>query len=537
MPTLHWLNKEEHIKADKKVPYRVLEPDLELSYGDDSENMIIQGDNLDALKSLLPYYAGKVKCIFIDPPYNTGNAFEHYDDNLEHSTWLGIMYPRLVLLRQLLAEDGVIFVQIDDNQSAYLKVILDEIFGRNNMINSIVVNMSNLSGPKIQHAINGKRFPKIKEYIHIYRKSTACKPFKIPKRDKHTWDDEYNMIIPTFDEHTLENILNGDATEISSYRICSLNTYIKDLKIKDKDIKQWKLKNSYRIFASKPNEALLKKAKDMTFTTNIAIIQNSSGDKKLIKTDFNENTSTARIELVSAKKNMKVFYGDHWDDICTTGGVGQEGQITFVNSKKPEKLIERVIKCCTTESDLVLDSFLGSGTTCAVAQKMGRKYIGIEMGEHAKTHCVPRLQKVIDGEQGGISKNINWTGGGGFKFYSLGDEIFTADGQINKAVKFSTLARHIWFSETKTPITVQPSDMLLGIYENTAYILLYNGILGDRRPTGGNVLTRAILQDIQSVLPDFTGNITVYGESCRLGTKTQEENKITFKQTPYDVRV
>ena len=207
------------------------------------------------------------------------------------------------------------------------------------------------------------------------------------------------------------------------------------------------------------------------------------------------------------------------------------------STPKPEKLIQHIINLSSDTGDLILDSFLGSGTTCAVAQKMGRKYIGIEMGEHAKTHCVPRLQKVIDGEQGGISKDVKWTGGGGFKFYSLGDEIFTADGQINKAVKFPTLARHIWFSETKTPITAQPSDMLLGIYENTAYILLYNGILGDRRPTGGNVLTRAILQDIQNILPDFTGNITVYGESCRLGTKTQEENKITFKQTPYDVKV
>ena len=138
MPTLHWLNKEEHIKADKKVPYRVLEPDLELSYGGDSENMIIQGDNLDALKSLLPYYAGKVKCIFIDPPYNTHSAFDHYPDGIEHSLWLGMMYPRLTLLRTLLSEEGSIYVSLDDHEGHYLKIIMDEIFGRNNFISTLI---------------------------------------------------------------------------------------------------------------------------------------------------------------------------------------------------------------------------------------------------------------------------------------------------------------------------------------------------------------------------------------------------------------
>lgn len=152
MPILNWLNRDKTIKESAKVPYRLLKAKDEFSYGDkDAENIIIQGDNLDGLKALLPYYAGKVKCIFIDPPYNTKSAFEHYDDNLEHTKWLEMIYPRLELLREFLREDGVVFVQIDDKEGHYLKVIMDEIFGRNNFISSISVKMSTASGVKTSH--------------------------------------------------------------------------------------------------------------------------------------------------------------------------------------------------------------------------------------------------------------------------------------------------------------------------------------------------------------------------------------------------
>lgn len=184
-----------------------------------------------------------------------------------------------------------------------------------------------------------------------------------------------------------------------------------------------------------------------------------------------------------------------------------------------------------------MDSFLGSGTTAAVAHKMNRKYIGIEIGEHAQTHCQPRLQKVIDGEQGGISKAVNWQGGGGFRFYKLGPTVFDEYGCLNHGIKFPTLAAHIWYLETRMPLAKQEQSAFLGVHNETAYYLLYNGILGDRRPNGGNVLTSKIL-NILPRMDAFIGKgmkIIIYGESTRLGEARLKQNTITFKQIPYDV--
>lgn len=186
----------------------------------------------------------------------------------------------------------------------------------------------------------------------------------------------------------------------------------------------------------------------------------------------------------------------------------------------------------TNPGDLLLDSFLGSGTTCAVAHKMGRRYIGVEMGEHAVTHCVPRLKKVIEGEQGGISNAVNWQGGGGFRFYRLGEPVFDQEGKINKTISFATLAAHVWFSETGIPLAKRPDSPWLGAHNGTGYYLLYNGILGDKRPDGGNVLTGRILQD----LPPFDGPKVVYGETSRLGAERLRGEHIVFKQIPYEIK-
>ena len=207
---------------------------------------------------------------------------------------------------------------------------------------------------------------------------------------------------------------------------------------------------------------------------------------------------------------------------------------------KPEALIGRIFTLATNPGDLVLDSFLGSGTTAAVAHKMGRRYIGIEMGEHAITHCVPRLRKVIDGEQGGISKSVGWQGGGGFRFYRLGPPVFDAAGQIRADIRFPVLAAHVWFSETGHPWNGGGDSPFLGLYDGHAYALLYNGILGDKRPNGGNVLTRATLatirEEIERKHARFNGPLTVYGEQSRLASTTLERAGITFKQMPYDVQ-
>ncbi len=207
------------------------------------------------------------------------------------------------------------------------------------------------------------------------------------------------------------------------------------------------------------------------------------------------------------------------------------------DTPKPERLLGRVIHIATNPGDLVLDSFLGSGTTAAVAQKMNRRYIGIEMGEHAVTHCTPRLQKVVDGEQGGVSKSQNWRGGGGFRFFRLGPPVFDEDGAIQPDIRFPVLAAHIWFSETETPWT-KPKSLtpFLGDHDGQGYALLFNGILGDKSIGGGNVLTRKTLAAIRAGASGYTGPLTVYGERTVLSDASLAEEVVTFKQTPYDVR-
>lgn len=202
-------------------------------------------------------------------------------------------------------------------------------------------------------------------------------------------------------------------------------------------------------------------------------------------------------------------------------------------SKKPEALVKRVFDLTTSPGDLVLDAYLGSGTTAAVAHKMGLQYVGIERGEHAVSKCLPRLRSVVDGEQSGISKATRWRGGGGFNFYKLGSPIFDEAGRINPAVRFAHLAAHVWFSETRIPLPhARRRSPLLGVHEGVGYYLLFNGILGDRRPDGGNVLTRRLLTE----LPPHNGPKVIYGESCRLSAESLRHFRITFKQTPYDVK-
>jgi len=201
------------------------------------------------------------------------------------------------------------------------------------------------------------------------------------------------------------------------------------------------------------------------------------------------------------------------------------------STPKPERLIKRVLEIATNPGDLVLDSFLGSGTTAAVAHKMNRRYIGIELGEHAKTHCAVRLQKVIEGEQGGISKSVNWQGGGGFRFYTLGAELFTADGKINPDVKFIDLAAYIWFFETRTPYQGKGDSSLLGIHDGTAYYLLYNGILKDKSASGGNILTARLLAQ----LPEHAGKKVVYAVGNRLSDGWLAAHQIEYRHIPHQV--
>lgn len=414
-----WVGKNAARREAASSINKTLRPCPEESVDwDSTENLYIEGDNLEVLKLLQKSYLGKVKMIYIDPPYNTGNDFVYIDDfkkssfdenlangnvdefnncyrkNLDsnsrfHSDWCSMIYERLLVARALLSEDGVIFISIDENEIENLKKICNEIFGADNHINTITLNMSNMSGPKVQHAINGKRFPKIKEYILLYCKNYKHYKLKIPKELKTTWDNEYNLIIPELLPGQISIIYELDETEanviIENLSIETLNSYIKRNELPD--TVEWKQSNSYRIFASKPNTALLKKASEMNFNTPLALVKNSSGQNKLIKTDFNRDTRTARIELANAEINSASFLGDHWVDIVTTGGIGQEGNVPFENGKKPLKLLERVIKTACNEESIILDFFSGSATTAHAVMKLNaedggnRKFIMVQLPE------------------------------------------------------------------------------------------------------------------------------------------------------------
>ena len=507
MPILHWLTRDEDLRAATHVPYRLLEEAADLSAGDpDSGNLLIQGDNLEALKALLPFYAGRMKCIHIDPPYNTRSAFEHYDDNLEHTRWLAMMWPRLELLHDLLAEDGSIWVSIDDNEGHYLKVVMDEVFGRRNFIDTVIWRKN--YSPKS----SARHFSSDHDYILIFSKNAdAFQPNLMPRTErqnkayKNPDDDPRGLWRPNnlaarnyYSKGTyaircpsgrlIEGPPAGSYWRISEERFREM----------DRDGRIWWGRNGNNVPAPK-------------------IYLNEVRQGVVPQTFWNHeevgHTQDAKKEIVS-------LFGD---DVFGT--------------PKPERLVERILHIATDPGDLVLDSFLGSGTTAAVAHKMGRRWIGIEMGGHAVTHCAPRLKKVIEGEQGGISKAVGWRGGGGFRFYRLGPPAFDADGRIRSDIRFPVLAAHLWFSETGRPWTApaKPSPFL-GAHEGRGYAVLYNGILRDRSAGGGNVLTRRALHRIRAAAGDFDGPLTVYGARSACSAATLKAERLTFKQTPYDVK-
>ena len=231
-----------------------------------------------------------------------------------------------------------------------------------------------------------------------------------------------------------------------------------------------------------------------------------------------------------------------YEEVGHTQDAKKESVLLFgaevFGTPKPEALMQRIVEIATNPGDLILDSFLGSGTTAAVAHKMGRRWIGIEMGEHARTHCLPRLKKVVEGEQGGISEAVGWQGGGGFRFAKLGEPAFDATGRIHPDIRFAGLAAYVWFLETGKPhATGQFNSPLLGEHGNELIHLLYNGILGDRRPAGGNVLTHAVLDRLVALAPAYRGARVVYGEASRISAAKLNDAKVSFRQIPYDIRM
>lgn len=509
MPILNWLTRDDDVKTSTKVAYRLLEEVPELSYGEkNTENMLIQGDNLEALKALLPFYAGQVKCIYIDPPYNTKSAFEHYDDNLEHTKWLSTIWPRIELLRELLAENGSIWVSIDDNESHYLKVIMDEIFGRGNFVSNIIWQK------KYSPQNDAKWLSDSHDHIICFAKNkTTWRPNLLPRSEG--MNNRYK---------------NPDNDPRGNWKPA------------DFSVKTYSKNNDYPI--ETPSGRIVTPPKSRCWGSSLERFIELKNENRIWFGSTGNNVPSVKKFLTEVKDGTTSMTIWGYKEVGHNQDAKKEVKDLHPNevfdTPKPEKLIQRIIHLASNEGDLVLDSFLGSATTSAVAHKMGRRHIGIEMGRHAETHCQPRLQKVIDGELGGISKGVNWQGGGGFRFYRLGANAFDEDGRICSDIDFSILAAHVWFSETNTPWNKQVESPAIGIHDEVGYALLYNGILGDKRPQGGNVLTsktlKIIRDEINKIHDGFAGAIIIYGESNRLGSARLKHENIIFKQTPYDVK-
>ncbi len=374
-------------------------------------NMLIHGDNLLALKSLEQDYAGCVKCICIDPPYNTGNAFTHYDDGKEHSIWLSLMRERIVLLRNLLSHDGVIFINIDDDECHYLKVLCDEVFGRNNFAGSLVWEKK--KKPSFLSNMGS-----ITEYVLVYTKDYRYAPPFI-----------YGETT-TGKKYPFNNAGNGRA--ILEFPANSVRFNMPDGHIKPQDMSEGKiitilLDDLYIVDGYNANKFRLEGEWRYSQQKLNTIVDNKE-EIVISKIPFRPNHIKEGGEPKKMKNLISVaHYGmDTYED-ATKESITLFGENNF-DYPKPEKLISVFVGAVTEENDLVLDSFLGSGTTAAVAQKMGRRYIGIELGNHAYTHCYPRLKMVTDGtDQGGISKAQGWKGGGGFRFYELAPSLLKKD--------------------------------------------------------------------------------------------------------------
>ncbi|WP_051410150.1 site-specific DNA-methyltransferase [Brevibacillus panacihumi] len=422
---LTWVGKYD----EPKLEPRILLEDMSQSYHADKrvsdedifDNRLIFGDNLLALKALEQEFTGKVNCIYIDPPYNTGNAFEHYDDGLEHSLWLNMMKDRLVILRKLLSDDGFICVHIDESEGAYLKVLMDELFGRNNYLSSIYVQVRYPDKTLKEDMIFHKQI----EHILVYRKSPLAQANRMQK------DYDYGKFC-----YYIEELGQGKEVKLGGKKVTIYNS--DEYKIKKKEGSVEGLKE---IWAS--GSILDGNSSGRFFRDYLAERKEIDGLGCLYKVfDIGDDGKGYRYFSGPKKESAtrgKYYQGvpvDRQDDsednvtflpisnfydlAAQFGNCRHEGGVEFKSGKKPEALLELVLKHFSKKGDLVLDSFAGSGTTGAVAHKMGRRWIMIELGEHCHTHIIPRMKKVIDGtDQTGVSKEYNWQGGGGFRYYRV----------------------------------------------------------------------------------------------------------------------
>lgn len=432
---LTWVGKEKRPKLEPRIlleePTRSYHASHRVTENDIFDNRLIFGDNLLALRALEQEFSGKVKCVYIDPPFNTQQAFEHYDDGYEHSIWLGLIRDRIEVLRRLMSDDGTLFVHIDDNELGYLVVLLDEIFGRSNRVSIVSFKQGSATGHK---SIN-PGVVSTTNFILIYAKNkSSWMPNRVftarAERDKR-----YGQFIENFNE------------PYPAWRFTTLTkAFAQSLGISEKGIKKtlgdeyedllsdFVMKHAQRVvrFARPDYNAVSSEARGMIDQSKA-----SPHEVLLLEREVHSNMyfiNGERILFYSDK--LKLIDGQYvagepltslWDDILSNN-LHNEGGVEFPKGKKPEALIKRCFDLATKPGDIVLDSFAGSGTTGAVAHKMGRRWIMVELGQHCHTHIIPRLQKVIVGsDQSGISKAVNWQGGGGFRYFKLAPTLIVND--------------------------------------------------------------------------------------------------------------
>lgn len=535
MPTLNWIGKDAVIRHHKDVPFRLLEADEKLSHGDGTEgNLIVEGDNLHALKALLPKYAGKVKCIYIDPPYNTGNEGWVYNDNVKapeitkwlgqvvgkeaedlsrHDKWLCMMYPRLVLLKQFLRKDGAIFVSIDDNEVATLRLLMDEIFGERNFITTVI--WQKVFSPKN----SARHYSEDHDYIVNYaankevwatnllpRSDAAKSRYKNPDQDpRGPW---------TSGDIQARNFYSEGTYPITcpSGRVISGPGKGMYWRVSEENFKR--LDSEGRIWwgADGDNMPRLKRF--------LADVKDGVVPQTLWKYDEVDHTQGAKRELLEA--------------------VSFESSDEVFITPKPTRLIQRILQVASDKDSIILDSFAGSGTTAHAVLKQNtedggnRKFILVEMEEKiAQTITAERVRRVAGGYTNAKGEEVEGLGSG-FQYCRLSEEpLFNEFGDIRDDVTFAQLADFVWFSETGLGFTGASDSPLLGVHEGMAIYLLFNGILGDRRPQGGNILTKAILD----ALPPHDGPKVIYAAATRLGSAALQREHVIFKQTPYAIEV
>lgn len=391
---LTWIGKDERPKLEP----RILIEDAEKSYGDKhSGNMLIYGDNLLALKALEQEYSGKIKCVFIDPPYNTGSAFTHYDDGLEHSIWLSLMRDRLEIIRNLLAVDGSLWITIDDNEVHYLKVLCDEVLGRREFIANLVWQSKDTPGN------NSVGLAQTHNHILAYRKTDIFRPNLLMRSEKQiaTYKNPDNDPNGPWLGTPLTRAEHRDRDYYALHNKAGREVWPpKGSSWRRPPDKLKQLEAEGRIYWGKDGNAEFPMEKKY-----ISEVKDGVVNQTWWPYDFAGSTRNASAELKGVFGGEKAF-----------------------DTPKPEKLLYRILELASNPGDLILDSFAGSGTTGAVAQKMGRRWIMVELGEHCHTHIIPRMKKVIDGEDSaGITKATNWHGGGGFKYYFLAPSLLKQD--------------------------------------------------------------------------------------------------------------